>query len=39
MSEQVVVVELRNRSMWLLGIPEQRDRSFRTIVTDDSGRT
>jgi hypothetical protein len=22
-----------------LGIPEQRDRSFRSIVTDDSGRT
>jgi type I restriction-modification system DNA methylase subunit len=23
----------------LLGIPGQRDRSFRSIVTDDSGRT
>jgi hypothetical protein len=22
-----------------VGIPEQRDRSFRSIVTDDSGRT
>jgi hypothetical protein len=24
---------------WQLGIPGQRDRSFRSIVTDDSGRT
>ena len=23
----------------MVGIPEQRDRSFRSIVTDDSGRT
>jgi hypothetical protein len=35
----LVLTAVQRADVSNVGIPEQRDRSFRSIVTDDSGRT